>query len=456
MKMLRTYIAWLALPAVLIVITLIYALPGSGRRGNQEFDPDHADIIQKDKLSRTMKALAAKGKGSQVENMGTPGLPLELLIRENEWDDLLNKRNVRRNYKKKRHDIIIRVNETSLLLGTYKIRGTSSNKIAYRSNHPDHLCYAITLFEPIEFAPGIKLKKFYLMNMISDRHYYEMRFSYNVLQALGLFPSYSQFVAMKINGTVQGLYLLIERPKDAIRRTSGDVSGIYRRRSIREDKRYARFKTVLEKPRMIEKQHIKKLYEIAREKQGSELIEGLEAVMNLEAYLTWLAFNSLVRNSDVQDEVFFYVAKSEKHPDGRVELMAWDYDDIMVDEAAHPDFAFKDPLLFACEAELDHLIKKEPVLYNRFKKVMRALFTRQLTEQRLRTAIEQVREEVNGIDTGLPPEKQREMKAERNKLMDEFETKLFARRKELLCILEPNSRLTQIQGDRQTMIPLAN
>jgi hypothetical protein len=186
-----TYIAWLSLPAVMMIIALFYAPFNSGPRGVQEFTPNNTYIVRKDKLNRTVKTLSGEDNGPVPVDMGAAGLPLELLIRENEWDDLLNKRNVRRHYKKRVHDIVINVDEKALLLGTYHIRGKSSTILAYKSNHPDHLSYSITLFNPIQFAPGIKLKKFFLMNMIADSYYYEMLFSNQLLHDLGQINTYT-------------------------------------------------------------------------------------------------------------------------------------------------------------------------------------------------------------------------------------------------------------------------
>ena len=67
--------------------------------------------------------------------------------------------------------------------------------------------------------------------MIFDPYFFKMRFSYKLLHAVDLFPSYHQFVALKVNGKSQGLYLLVERPQDSIVRTKKEVMDVYRRRN---------------------------------------------------------------------------------------------------------------------------------------------------------------------------------------------------------------------------------
>ena len=430
----RLYFFWLFVPAVMVVAAFLFMVISADKPQMSSYEKD-AQISLKSKLKRTLNAFDDDNKLSFTSNnYGFAGLNIELLIKENEWSDLINMRNIRKNFKKKRHDLVVRFNNERSVMGTYRLRGTSSIKIAYAANHPEMLCYNITLLEKIKFSSGIKLKRFYLMNMVSDQYYYKMRFSYNILKELGLFPAYTQFVALKINGEAIGLYLLVERPKDAIRRANSDVPEIYRRRRIRTGKKHARFKDIYTTPQLIRRREIKNLYSIVQNKTGKDLIDKLMPVVNLDAYLTWLSFNSLILNQDIQDEVFFYVSKSDIYPKGRIEFMAWDYDDIMKPVAAHQDFALIDPLLFACEAELDHLIKKKPVLYDYLKKIMKNLLLNVLDEKYLKEQLYKVSEEVNNIDRGFT--KQADFKQKRKNEMNEFEKKLLSRRIKLLGLLE--------------------
>ena len=122
--------------------------------------------------------------------------------------------------------------------------------------------------------------------------------------------------------------------------------------------------------------------------------------MDLDAYLTWLAFNSLVMCSDTSDEIYYYIVKSKDFPEGRIEFAAWDYDDIM--NPIQPNYALQDPLLFGCENEIDKLIQSDLVLYDRYKNILRDLLTKKMTQTHLKDVLNEVAQEGDQLTTGFP------------------------------------------------------
>jgi hypothetical protein len=427
MRFFRTYLIWLIIPAAMFALVLIFAPLESEDESKNESLADLAYIKSDKKLNRTVKNWILNVDTPTQKNMSAPGLPVEMFIKEDEWEALQNKSN-RRSFKKRRYDFVIRLNNTTSYLGTYKLRGAGSLKRAYKAGTPDRLCYNIKLFKPVRVGPELKLKKFYLMNMIFDPYYFKMRFSYNLLHTIGLFPLYHQFVSLKVNGKPQGLYLLVERPQDAIVRTNNEVIGVYRRRNPENGLQV--FETKYQKPQQNEKWHINQLQKTIKTLHGEELVSNLQRIMNLDAYLTWLAFNSLMMCSDTSDEIYYYIIKSKDFPEGRIEFSAWDYDDIM--NSDQPNFAIKDPLLFGCEHEIDKLVKSDPVLYNRYKKILHDLLTKKMTKTNLKTALKEVFQEVDHITIGLLPDDERELKIIRKEKIIAFESKLLARHSKLL------------------------
>jgi len=428
MRIFRTYFIWLIIPAAMLALALFFAPLDTGDEIPDESPVDLAYLKSDKKLNRTVKNWIGDLSAYKTEEyMDIPGLPVEMFIKEDEWEALQNKSN-RRSFKKNRYDFAIRLNNKSSYLGTYKLRGAGSLKRAYKAGTPDRLCYNIKLFKSIRFEPDVKLKKFYLMNMIFDPYYFKMRFSYKLLQSVGLFPSYHQFISLKINGKPQGINLLVERPQDSIVRTRSGVMGVYRRRN--PENGHQVFETKYQKPQQNEKWHMDRLYEVMKTLRGNELISETNKIMDLDAYLTWLAFNSLMMCSDTSDEIYYSIVKSNEFPEGRIEFSAWDYDDIM--DPNQPDYVIKDPLLFGCEDEIDKRVKSEPALYDLYKNILKNLLTMKMTEAYLIKVLKNVEQEGDQLSTGLPIEDERRLKIKRKEKIKTFESKLLARHSDLL------------------------
>ena len=98
------------------------------------------------------------------------------------------------------------------------------------------------------------------------------------------------------------------------------------------------------------------------------MYDSLNAVVHLDHYFQWLAFNYLIKNGDYTDELFLYLSTEDK----RFDIIPWDYDDIFKSQP-HDGFEKRNKvldhkLLFSAEAYIDIVIDKDPFLYLEFLK----------------------------------------------------------------------------------------
>ena len=422
-------VKWLCIPIALLVLFAFFNPMEHWWASGSGTPPEFANTFSDEKVYRTVKNWASKGQNpGQNEDFGFSGLNIDLFLKKKQLRELQDQANLKK-FRTRRNDCLIQFNNHPPMIGSYKIRGHNSIIEAYNTNNPLRLDYNIVLFNSLAFGPDLRLKKFYLMNMIYDPFYFEMAFSYRLLARLGLFPAYTQLVVLRINGVSQGLYLLVEPPKDAILRTNRNVLGIYRRVNSGYLSKY-------QGNQRIEKWHLNRLDEIIEEKKrGNGLVEELNKIMDLDAYFTWIAFNSLLRNADSMDEVFYYVVVDDRHPLGRIELMAWDYDDILKSRPDHGRLAFSNPLMFACEDKLDRLMPTHAALYGQYKRILHHLLENVLTPSEIIAAIDEIWREVDKIDMGLPAGTEANLKSKRKQIIQEAQENILARRMKLLQVL---------------------
>ena len=86
---------------------------------------------------------------------------------------------------------------------------------------------------------------------------------------------------------------------------------------------------------------------------GSALLRtSLQSEINMTQYVGLLAFNSLILNSDIQDEIFFYsTASTSSKKDARplrLGIIGWDFDDVL-GKCTSMSTSFRDPLLYCAQ-----------------------------------------------------------------------------------------------------------
>jgi len=157
--------------------------------------------------------------------------------------------------------------------------------------------------------------------------------------------------------------------------------------------------------------------------------------MDLDRYFTWLAFNSLVENADSRNEFFLCEERADGALWGRLNLVAWDYDDVQ-QSPTRPAEILEDPLLYACKMHLDFVIAKDEWLYERYKDELRRLLREVMRERKLAVTLEDVLKTINRIGSGFPTDVQRTARLQREGAMATFQARLLARRQALLQLLD--------------------
>lgn len=214
--------------------------------------------------------------------------------------------------------------------------------------------------------PGAATDELYLISMCKDEGYFNQTFAGRLLGPLGLFSLQFRYVKLIEDGVDRGAYLMMEDPAEALAQDHLDLASIIRRRFDPEDqaedvklakggdeaKALARYEEVVD---------------IAQNAPLDELEQRLGAVLDVDAYLRWLAFMAFMVNGDYVDELYFYGAV-EQGGVAYFRILNWDPDDLF--SACHhgSKFAHKDPagILYCSEGKIDEAVLRSPALYARF------------------------------------------------------------------------------------------
>ena len=402
---------WLILPACCVVAGMasVHWQPAPAPGGVYRDWPAVSDR----KLERTFRSTLAPEERQALQDdthrpVGRAGLRIDLAM---STAQLHYFRSARKDTPRRSEEVAIAFDGGPARTATAGVHGWSTQSTGRKS-------YAVQLFRRQQFTGQVRLRKFLLVNLLYDRGAFRMATCYRLLADMGLFPSYHELVTVFVNGHPEGVYLLVERVEDAVRRTEPDAIAVIRRRwNETAEVKFAGPGADL--------RAVQQLAAVDRP-QGPDEPELAKAV-DLDRYLKWLAFNSLVQNGDFGDEVFFYQTASPQppHTPQPLRAIAWDYDDVF-HPPAHPKQAFGDSILYACETHLDHRILTDPVLHARYANSLRALLT-SLPPSRLQAALTAVHATLNAIDTGEPAPVQAASRAERESEVRRFERDLLAR-----------------------------
>ncbi len=252
------------------------------------------------------------------------------------------------------HPIVIKEMET---------RGKSSANFRRKS-------YSIELDQSFNFqhsGQNIKLKRFYLLNMAMDQHYFHNCLAFLCLRDLKICDLYFQYVLLNINNQCEGLYFLVQRPYDFALKDQKSPLVLRRLDSYSIDKAKAGKK--------VDSDFVKSCKKLFREiavsckkLEGEELYNSLNSKLDLQAYFDWLAFNYWIRNGDYTDEVYYYVLPDQQPV--RFGIIPWDFDDILSYDPHEGkearDKILGDKLIFSSEDILDRTIAMDPILYKKY------------------------------------------------------------------------------------------
>jgi hypothetical protein len=305
-------------------------------------------------------------------------------------------------------------NDTEQKPVNLRVRGSSSKRFARKSYHID-------LLEKREIWPNANIKRLYAINLGFDPYSFKVRFANTCLNALGLFPAHNKLMRMRINGIDQGIYLLVERPRNSIRRVHDNIVVIFRANRSGYERRWT--KPDVDSPRRITKRISAALAINDHADRAAELTK----LLDIDAFTKWMACNSLLQNADTIDELFLYEQRTAEQEIGVLGVMGWDYDDLGA-PASHPELVLEHPLTYACESPISKCILTTPLLLTQYRAALQEVLTGPLTDTEIKTYIAQVHKRLREIDPVNDGVRQQVMKA--------LETKILQRRELLIARLK--------------------
>ncbi|MEQ1878106.1 MAG: CotH kinase family protein [Bdellovibrionia bacterium] len=218
---------------------------------------------------------------------------------------------------------------------------------------------------------GLSAKSVNLVSMWEDQGYVSSRIGYEFFKSTGFFNLRTEYAEVFINDVSNGLYLVTEKPKKAVEQYVPDPfvarRGMEYRFEVAEpapagskhtDAEYlAAFKTMMNEMKPL---------------VGGPLRTRLDQTLNLELYMKWLVVNSILKNGDYTDEVFFYADTREKQI--RFNVFPWDMDDLFrPPHAGAPNRRYANEiatgLLYSFENPVDVKIGTDTVLYADLKQL---------------------------------------------------------------------------------------
>jgi spore coat protein H len=277
---------------------------------------------------------------------------------------------------------------SSYTLDRFDIRGESSLNYE-RKGFGINMGRKITLRNPDETADR-KYDEFKLIAMVFDYTYIEHSTADGLFREVSLWPVYSFFTELKLNGHTQGLYHFIEDPVEYFIEQKN--SSFVLRRGY--DHSIRTFTPGID-PLYDQQVYIsgfQKIYSDIANYSGRQLFDTLSASLDMDDYFTKMSIDMLLKNGDYTDEVFFYTKTvNEKEIFG---VFPWDYDDLFADlpheigrswatgtvfghrsysdmSAINADVGSK--LIFSIEDDLDYKIAKDSLLYQEYLKTLRSV-----------------------------------------------------------------------------------
>lgn len=273
----------------------------------------------------------------------------------------------------------------------FEIRGDNTLNFT-RKGYGVNMGSKLALYNPEEQSER-KFEEFKLLAMVYDYTYIENSIAVRLFKEVGLWPVYSFFTELRLNGHTQGLYHFIEDPAEYFIEQQ-NATFVVRRGYDHIVKAYA-INPGYQQNTGEYLNRLDKIYSILPEYSGQQIYDTLSAYIDLEQYFAKLSIDMIIKNGDYTDEIFFY----SKIRNGReiLGVFPWDYDDIFADQpheigrtwATGSVFGQRDyysmddiisdvgsRLLFSIEDDLDYIIAKDDVLYHEYLKTLRSVIVK--------------------------------------------------------------------------------
>jgi spore coat protein H len=256
----------------------------------------------------------------------------------------------------------------------------------------------------------VYLNRFKLISLAMDYTYIENRLAFGILEERGIMPLFYRYVELKINGSTQGIYLLVEDPEQFYHENGSEYilrRGYYN--SI-DDSEYEPSTHLI--PRDSYRSRFLEIYSLITELEGEELYSALNQRLNLEQYFRKMGIDYLLQNGDYTDELYLYALVQQDQI--RFHIIPWDYDDIFRNRPhevginwgvgklfgdryypTHQDVldVLGGKMVFSIEDDLDYAIAMDPYLYDRYESTLEGMLE-QMDPEDMDVLFEQVRQEL--------------------------------------------------------------
>ncbi|MDA9982119.1 CotH kinase family protein [Gammaproteobacteria bacterium] len=248
---------------------------------------------------------------------------------------------------------------------------------------------------PEFLMPNSTANDFYVLSLCLDDRYVHQYTILQIWQQLGLFPFEFRLIELTIDGESRGMYLLIEKVREAYQLDHSRVGSILRRDTpdaATADVKYSSTTDVLAAA------DYNSLLQRFNSIEGPELTAKLSTYIDLEQYWLMLAAASVLQNGDYVDEVWMF-SSEESRPNGtlggRYRFAAWDPEDVF-SRCHSKRLEFIDPhgLSYCAETALDHTILSDPLAYEGFADALQELVEEKLTHGIFKAALDNTRTHV--------------------------------------------------------------
>lgn len=298
-------------------------------------------------------------------------IQVEITVPDNSYRKIRNSRGTKISFSK----VQMHFNGQKIPVKSIKIRGKTTlyfPKKSFTLKLKDHL--------NIERAGDtVSQKDYYLLSLTMDQNYIVNHLAYSLLKTLNIFNLTFHYCEVLINGETQGIYMIMERPRDYAFETLKSPVLIRRGYDNKIDEINLNDKVYNGNSKYFQKK-FDHLYSLGHKYSGARLYDSLNCCIDLDQYMRWLGFNFLVKNGDYTDELFLYYDTS-RH---RFGIIPWDYDDLFMQyphEGRVARSAVKGgQFIFSSEDRLDQTIIGDKYLYKKYLEEM-ANTTEQLNDK---------------------------------------------------------------------------
>ena len=264
--------------------------------------------------------------------------------------------------------------------------------------------------EKIKLGVNSKSDKFLLISLCYDDRYVKSYFMYSLLRKIGLFDLEKRYVRIFVETNnvteSEGLYLLIEDPVTKRVGVKARLESVVRRRLDPERQTRpglgapdVKFPNKDEYARAQLRNEYDRIAQVANECNDLDCYPDLKRIVDIDAYLRWIAWSSATSMGDYVDEIYFY-ASAEGNLNKRYwAIQAWDPDDAFQKCHHNGIDAIFDPfgMLYCLEGSMDVVFVRSTDMYERFVETLETILKKSLTDEIAIACGEEQKEELKKV-----------------------------------------------------------